>query len=260
MKILLPLILLGLFWGSAYSALVKKAVDYKDGDTVLKGYLVYDNSFKGLRPGVLLVHEWWGLNPYIKKRADEIAKLGYIAFAADIYGGGQVAKDMGEAGKLSGSFSSNRPLILSRAQAGLSELLKEKSVDKSRVAAMGYCFGGGVVLELARSGADLKGAVTFHGSIATPTNENYDNLKAHVLVLHGAADPFVNAQVVGAFEDEMRKTKADWQVVLYSGAVHGFTNPDNGTDPSKGLAYNETADKRSWTAMKEFYEEIFKTK
>jgi dienelactone hydrolase len=258
MKYLLSLVMLGLFWGSAFTAMVTKTVEYKDGGQVLKGFLVYDSALKGMRPGVLLVHEWWGVNPYVKKRAEEIAKLGYIAFAADIYGDGQTAKDMAEAGKMSGMFNNDRALMLGRVQAGLNELLKEKMVDKSRVAAMGYCFGGGVVLELARSGADIKGAVTFHGNLATPTNENYNNLKAQVLVLHGANDPYVNAQTVNDFEDQMRKTAADWQVVLYSGAVHGFTNPDNGNDPSKGLAYNETADKRSWKAMKEFYEEIFK--
>ena len=257
MKYLVLSIFLGLSWNVAYSALVEKTVSYMDGSAALEGYLVYDGSFQGIRPGILLVHEWWGLNPYIMSRARQMAGLGYVVFAADIYGKDNRPKDMKEAGKFSGMFSADRTLMLSRANAGLNELLKSDQLDKTRIAAIGYCFGGGVALELARSGADIKGVVTFHGSLGTPTNENYDNTKARILALHGANDPFVNTAVVNEFEDSLKKANLDWQVVLYGGAVHGFSNPDNGTNAASGLAYNESADKRSWAAMKMFLEDLF---
>lgn len=257
MKYLLFLIIMLFFTAGTYGELVKQTVEYKDGDKILEGYLVYDDAGNQKRPGVMLIHEWWGLNSYIMGRADEIARLGYVAFAADIYGKGIRAKDMAEAGKLSRTYSSDRELIVRRANEGLDQLKNNSLVDQKRIAVMGYCFGGGVALELARSGADVTGVVTFHGSLASSHPEDDINIKGKVLVLHGADDPFVNAKIVNEFEDSMRKTRVDWQVVLYSGAVHGFTNPDNGNDPSKGLAYNERADKRSWEAMKAFYNEIF---
>ena len=235
-----------------------ETIEYKDGDAVLEGYLAYDDSIKGVRPGVLVIHEWWGLNPYVKKRAEQLAELGYIAFAADIYGKGIRAKTPEEAGKLAGIYRSDRQLLRSRVNAGLEALKKQSMTDTKKLAAIGYCFGGTTVLELARSGADVAGVVSFHGGLATPTPQDAKNIKAKVLALHGADDPYVKDQEVLAFEDEMRQGGVDWQLVSYGSAVHGFTNPDNGNDNSKGVAYNEKADKRSWEAMKLFFKEIFR--
>lgn len=242
------------------AAIRSETVEYKQGDATLEGYLAYDDAIKGARPGVLVVHEWWGINDYIRKRTEQLAALGYTAFAADIYGKGNRAKTREEAMALAGKFRSgnDRALLRARANAALDVLKKNPMVDPKRIAAIGYCFGGTAALELARSGADVAGVVSFHGGLATPNPDDAKNVKAKVLVLTGADDPSVKPEQVMAFEDEMRKAGVDWYLVSYSNAVHGFTNPDNGTDNSRGAAYNEKADKRSWEAMKDFFEEIFK--
>ncbi len=242
------------------AAIRSETVEYKQGDATLEGYLAYDDAIKGARPGVLVVHEWWGINDYIRKRTEQLAALGYTAFAADIYGKGNRAKTREEAMALAGKFRSgnDRTLLRARANAALDVLKKNPMVDPKRIAAIGYCFGGTAALELARSGADVAGVVSFHGGLATPNPDDAKNVKAKVLVLTGADDPSVKPEQVMAFEDEMRKAGVDWYLVSYSNAVHGFTNPDNGTDNSRGAAYNEKADKRSWEAMKDFFEEIFK--
>jgi dienelactone hydrolase len=235
-----------------------ETVEYKEGDTVLEGYLVYDDAIKGERPGVMIVHEWTGLGPYVKRRANELAELGYIAFAADIYGKGVRPKDHEEAARVSGIYFKDRTLMRARAKAGLEVLKNYELTEKSRIAAMGYCFGGATVLELARSGSDIAGVVSFHGALATPNPEDAKNIKAKVLVFHGAEDPFVPQEAVLAFQNEMRKSGADWQMVIFGRAVHSFTVPEAGNDPSKGMAYNEKADKRSWEMMKLFFKEIFR--
>ncbi len=259
MRYAIPAMLLLLFVAAdARAALRTEVVEYRQGGTVLEGYLAYDDAIAGKRPGVLVVHEWMGLNAYAKRRAEQLAGLGYVAFAADIYGKGVRAGDAKEAGALAGKYRGDRPLLRARAAAGLDVLRKNPMVDPGRVAAVGYCFGGTTVLELARSGADLSGVVSFHGGLDTPTPGDARNIKGKVLALQGADDPFAPAAQVAAFEDEMRKGGADWQLVLYGGAVHGFSNPDGGSDNSKGYAYNEKADRRSWDAMKAFFAEIFK--
>ena len=240
------------------AALRTEVVEYKHGDVVLEGYLAYDDAVKGRRPGVIVVHEWWGLNNYAKMRTEQIAKLGYIAFAIDMYGKGMRAKDAKEAGSLSGIYRGDRPLMRARANAGLEVLRNHPMTDIKRIAAIGYCFGGTTVLEMARSGAELAGVVSFHGGLSTPNPGDAKNIKGKVLVLHGADDPAVPPDQVIAFQDEMRKANVDWQMVSYGGAVHSFTNPDAGRDPSRGSAYNEKADRRSWEAMKFFFGEIFK--
>jgi dienelactone hydrolase len=242
----------------ANAQLQTQTIEYKLGDTVLEGYLAYDNSFKGLRPGILIVHEWTGIGDYVKSRAEQLAKLGYIAFAADIYGKGIRPKNAQEAGVQSGIYMANRPLMRDRVLAGLAELKKQKYVYPKRIAAIGYCFGGAVVLELARSGVDIAGVVTFHGALDNPNPEDDKNIKAKLLIQHGADDPFVNWEKVTAFRNEMAKTSVDWQFIAYSGAVHSFTNPASGNDPTKGAAYNAMADRRSWVAMITFFKEIFK--
>ena len=252
--------MLALFAGldTASAGIRTQDVEYTQGGIVLEGYLAYDDGIKGKRPGVLVVHDWTGLGPYVKRRCEELAKLGYVAFGADIYGKGVRPKTHEEAGKVSGMYVKDRSLMRARVKAGLAELINSDMVDPARVAVIGYCFGGAAVLELARGGADIAGVVTFHGMLANPDPDNAKNIKAKVLVQQGADDPFVDQKQVDAFIDEMRRTKTDWRMIIYSGAVHSFTVPEAGSDPSKGMAYNESADRRSWQAMMDFFGEIFK--
>lgn len=233
-------------------------IDYKEGDTVLQGYLAYDTALQGPRPGVLIVHQWKGLTDYEKKRADMLAKLGYIAFALDIYGKGIRPQSSQEAAAQAGKYRNNRPLLRARAQAGLAVLQKQPLADPRRIAAIGYCFGGTTVIELARSGADIAGVVSFHGGLDSPHPEDGKNIRCKVLALHGADDPHVSAENLAAFENELRQAKVDWQLIQYGGAVHGFTDWTAGNDPKTGMAYNEKADHRSWEAMKQFFAELFK--
>jgi dienelactone hydrolase len=187
-----------------------------------------------------------------------LASLGYVALAIDMYGKGVRPQSNEEAGKQAGIYKSDRKLMRSRAQAGLDFLRKHELVDVTRLAAIGFCFGGTTVLELARSGAELDGVVSFHGGLDTPNPADAENIKCKILVLHGGDDPFVPKEHVEAFEEEMRQAGVDWQLIAYGGAVHSFTNPAAGNDNSKGAAYNETADKRSWQALQDFFNEIFK--
>jgi dienelactone hydrolase len=244
---------------SARAQVHVQMVQYHDGDTLLEGYLTYDDSIiKGKRPGVLVVHQWMGLGDYEKKRAEMLAKLGFNVFAVDIYGKGVRPKDTKEAGVLSGKYKADRELLRRRVNAGLEVLQKHELTDPKRVAAVGYCFGGTTVLELARSGANIAGVVSFHGGLDSPRPEDGRNIKCKVLVLHGADDPYETPRDMAAFQEELRKAKVDWQLVMYGGAVHSFTQWDAGNDNSKGAAYNELADKRSWEEMRHFFEEIFK--
>ena len=244
--------------GQVHAAVQTEFIQYKDGDTVLQGYLAYDGANQNPRPGVLVVHEWMGFGSYTMRRAEQLAQLGYVAFAADMYGKGVTAKDHKEAGMLSGVYRNDRQLMRRRISAALETLKQYRLTDPKRIAAIGYCFGGTSVLELARSGADVAGVVSFHGALDTPHPEDAHNIKGKVLVLHGADDTFVKPDQVAAFEDEMRKAHVDYRLIKYPGAVHSFTVAEAGTDPSKGMAYNEDADKQSWEAMKTFLAEIFK--
>jgi len=242
----------------AMAHLKTELIDYKQGDTVLQGYFAYDDAMPGKRPGILVVHEWDGLGPYVKTRCDQLAKFGYAAFAADIYGKGVRPETPKECAAEAGKYKSDNQLFRARVNAGLDELKKQEQVDPARVAAIGYCFGGSAVLELARSGADVAGVVSFHGGLGTPQPAAPGSIKCAVLVLTGADDPHAPPGDVTAFEDEMRKAGVDWQMVIYGNAVHGFTNPARGTDNSKGVAYNAKADERSWKAMFLFFDELFK--
>lgn len=235
-----------------------KTLEYREGDTVCEGYLAWPDGVKGKVPGVLVVHEWMGLNDYSKKRADQLASMGYVALAADIYGKGVRAKDTKEAAELAGKYRGDRKLLRARVRAALDALRAQESVDGARCAAIGYCFGGSTVLELARSGADVVGVVSFHGGLKTDMPAEKGKVKAKVLALHGADDPYVPPDEVAAFEKEMREAGVDWQLTAYGGAVHSFTNREAGSDVSKGAAYNEAADRRSWEAMKVFFAEVLK--
>lgn len=235
--------------------IMTQTVEYKQGDVVLEGYLAYDDSIQEKRPGVLVVHEWYGLNDYARKRTEQLAGLGFVAFAADIYGKGVRPSTTQEAGAQATKYRSDRALLRARAAAALEVLRKDPHVDPARTAAIGYCFGGGTVLELARSGADLSAVVSFHGNLDTPNPADARNIKAKVLVLTGADDKSVPAAQREAFVEEMRAAHVDWQMTLYGNAVHGFTNAANGSDPTRGVAYNADADRRSWQAMLDFFGE-----
>src|SRR6185369_13540894 len=235
---------------TAQAGLVTKTVEYRQGGTVLEGYLAYDDAVTGKRPGVLVIHEWNGLGSYVKKRAEMLAGLGYVAFAADIYGKGVRPATPELAGKEAAKYrGQDRSLLRARAAAGLDTLAHLPQVDPGRLAVIGYCFGGTAALELARSGADLRGTVSFHGGLDTPVPADALKIRGKVLVLHGADDPYVPPDKVAAFQQEMRLAKVDWHMVYYGGAVHSFTNPESGNDPSKGVAYNAPADRRSWAEM-----------
>lgn len=243
---------------TAPAALQTLTIEYQQGDTTLEGVVVYDDAVKGKRPGVLIVHQWLGVTEYEKTRATMIAKLGYVAFCADIYGKGVRPKDTKEAGAEATKYKTDRTLLRARVNAGLTAFKKLELVDTKRIAAIGYCFGGTTVLELARSGTDVTGVVSFHGGLDSPTPADGKNIKGKVLACHGADDPFVPAKDITAFESEMRDNKVDWQLIAYGGAVHSFTQPMAGDDNSKGAAYNKAADLRSWEAMKQFLGELFR--
>jgi dienelactone hydrolase len=251
------------FWASllvctSVSAdVVEKKITYKQGQANLVGYQYSDTDFDEKSPGILLFSDWMGVNSFAKDRAKELAVSGVKVFVADIYGDGKVAKDQTEASQLATKFKSDRPLLRLRAQAALDALLKDPKVDSTKVGAMGFCFGGTAALELARSGAPLKAVVSFHGGLETPDKTLAKNIKGKLLILHGAEDPFVPPAEVAAFEEEMTKAKVTWELTKYSGAVHAFTNPDAGTDNSKGAAYNELASGRAFGAMSEFFSEEF---
>ncbi len=244
--------------GAVRAAIHTETVEYKQGDTTLEGFVAYDDASKGPRPGVLVVHQWMGLTDYEKHRAEMLAQLGYVAFCADIYGKGIRPQTTAEAGAQAGKYKGDRQLLRARVNAGLETLRQQPQVDPKRIAAIGYCFGGTTVIELARSGADAAGIVSFHGGLDSPTPADGRNIKSKVLVCHGADDPYTKPEDLAAFEKEMRDSKVDWQLIQYGGAVHSFTQPMAGNDNSKGAAYNEKADKRSWEAMKQFLAEIFK--
>jgi dienelactone hydrolase len=242
---------------SAQNNIKKETVIYKDGDQEFEGYLAYDPSQKGKKPAVIVIHEWIGVNDYTKKRCDQLAEMGYVAFAADIYGKGIRPNTPETAGKESGKYRADRPLMRKRINLALEYIRKNQMVDPAKIAAIGYCFGGTVALELARSGADVKGVVSFHGGLNTPTLEDAKNIKGKVLVFHGAVDPFVPQEEVNTFCKEMNDAKVDYFLNTYANAVHSFTNPD-AMSQLPGVAYNKEADERSFEDMKQFFAIIFK--
>ncbi|HYC76577.1 MAG TPA: dienelactone hydrolase family protein [Planctomycetota bacterium] len=238
--------------------IVTETVEYRDGDVVLEGYLAYDRSLEGKRPGVMVVHEWKGHGPYVRRRAEELAKLGFVAFAADMYGKGVFAKDHEEAGRLAGVYLGDRALMRRRANAGLDVLRKHARVEPGKLAVMGYCFGGTAALECARAGLDgVRGVASFHGNLATPTPAARGAVTAKVIVFHGADDGMV-AKGVDPFQNEMRTAGADWQFVTFGGAVHSFTVKEAGDDPARGIAWHEPSDRRSWKMLQDFLAEALR--
>lgn len=232
-------------------------IEYKVGEIVFQGEFFFDDADTAPRRAVLVCHEWWGLNDYARKRAEQLAQAGYVAFAVDMYGKGVTAKTQEDAAKFATALKNDRSALRARINAALAALKTRKEVNPKKIAAIGYCFGGTTALELARGGAEIVGVVAFHAGLATPTPDDAKNIKCKILVCHGGDDPFVPWTEVTAFTEEMRKANVNWQFNIYSGAVHTFTNPAAGNDPSKGAAYNAQADKRSWEAMSAFFSEIF---
>jgi len=245
----------------AKAVVVGKDVEYSAQGVVLKGYLTYDDKIKKKRPGILVVHEWWGLNDYARERARMLAKLGYTAFAVDMYGDGKVAMHPDDAGKFSQEIMKNFKVGKARFMAAEEFLKSQPTVDSKRIGAIGYCFGGGVVLNMARQGADLAAVASFHGSLKAVRPAQPGTVKAKIRVYTGGNDKFNPPSVVKAFEKEMTQAKADYKVTVYPGAMHSFTNPGStelGKKFNLPLAYNKKADQASWKAMQKFFKSVFK--
>jgi dienelactone hydrolase len=238
-----------------------KPVEYKAGGVTMKGYLAYDANSKDKRPGVLVVHEWWGHNEYARKRARMLAELGYTALAVDMYGDGKQAMHPDDAGKFASEVMKNFDTGKMRFEAAENFLKKQPTVDPKQIAAIGYCFGGGVVLNMARQGADLKAVASFHGSLAAIKPAQAGTVKAKLRVYNGEDDKFTPQPAIDAFLQEMRDAKVDFQFINYPGAVHSFTNPEAdelGKKFSLPMAYNADADKMSWEDMTNFFAAVFK--
>src|SRR5262245_23233464 len=246
----------------AFGAIREEPVTYKDGATEMKGFIVYDDAVVGKRPGIVLVHEWWGITKHVHGEAGKFAAQGYTAFIADMYGEGKTADNPKDAGALSGGVMKDPQAMQSRFNAARETLAKHQTVDPGRIGAVGYCFGGAVVLNMARAGADLVGVATFHGSLgANMPAPAPGAVKAKVLVLNGAADPFVKPEAIDAFKKEMDAAKVDYKFVNYPGAVHAFTNPEAteaGQKFNLPLAYNAEADKESRAEAAKFFQDAFK--
>jgi len=243
-----------------HAKVVTKVIPYSLNGVKMSGYYAYDDAIKGKRPGVLVVHEWWGHDEYARERSRMLAGLGYSAFALDMYGTGKLAKHPDTAKKFMTAVTSNMSIARKRYNKGLSILMAQEATDDKKLAAIGYCFGGGVVLDMARRGVDLKGVVSFHGSIATKEPAEKGVVKARILVLNGADDPFVTKEQIGALKKEMHDARAKLEIVNYKGTKHSFTNPkadEFGKKFNMPLAYNPDADKKSWLKMQQFFKELF---
>lgn len=244
---------------SAAAAEVKtKEIEYRQGDTVLQGLVAWNDAAKGKWPGVLVVHEWWGHNEHARNQAKRLAEVGYVGFALDMYGKGKLARHPKDAEAFMMEATKDPAVVAARFNAALGQFKQDPHVNKEKIAAIGYCFGGGVVLGMARSGADLDAVVSFHGSLSTRTPAGKEKVKARILVLTGAADPMVPPDQVEAFREEMRAAGARFEVVSYPGAKHSFTNPDADKAGMDALGYDADADKQSWAAMLKLFKEVFR--
>ncbi len=260
MKKFIFLVIFFLSSAVASAELKTKEIQYRADKVKMKGYLAYDDAFSGKRPGILVVHEWWGHNAYARKRAEMLASLGYVALAVDMYGDGKQADHPDSAKKFVHEVTEKQGAAQKRFTADMNLLKKQSAVDKNKIGAIGYCFGGSTVLNMARQGMALKGVVSFHGSLATQTPANPGKVKARVLVCHGTDDSFIPAEDIANFKKEMTTAGVHYQFISYEGAKHSFTNPDADTYAEKfdmSIAYNESADKQSWADMRAFFEENF---
>jgi dienelactone hydrolase len=242
---------------AAHSAVQKEKVVYQHGDTQLTGYIFWDDTFAGKRPAVMVFHEWWGLNDYALSRARMLAEAGYVAFAADMYGEGKITRHASDAKGWMQQVTQNMDVWRGRAELGLKQLLSHAKVDATKTAVVGYCFGGATALQLAYTGAKLDGVITVHGSLPAATQEQAANIKATVLVLHGASDGFVPAAQVEKFTTALNENRVDWEMDVYGGAKHAFSNPDANAYGIDGIEYNENADLRSWARTLSFLDSIF---
>lgn len=257
MRSFLAFILVVLIGSSAFAKVVTKEVDYMDGDVALRGTIAYDDTITRKMPGILLFPEWWGHNEYIKKRAAEMAERGYVVFAVDMYGVDKVTNKPAVAQEWSKPFYENRMLMRKRAQAALNVLRNQKNVNKKYIAAVGFCMGGTVAMEMARSGSSLKGVVAFHAGLQFPDKAKSGASRTKFLVLNGADDPMVPFSEVQSFIEEMQTSGIDLEVNLYSGAQHAFTNPSANNYAIKGVAYDSKSERRAFHAMQEFLNEVF---
>lgn len=235
-----------------------EVIHYREGEQELEGYIAHDPAIAGKRPAVLIAHAWGGLLDFERNVAEKLAKLGYVGFAMDLYGTGKRGSSVEENARLMGPFMEDRALVRRRMQAGLEEARAHELVDPDRIAVIGYCFGGLCVLDLARSGADVAGVVSFHGLLTSPNlDDNPETFTARVLVLHGHDDPLVPPAQVAGLTDELTRAKVDWQIHIYGHTLHAFTNPEVNDPTGLGAAYDATADRRSWVAMENFLAELF---
>jgi dienelactone hydrolase len=258
MKIrLLSIFFIFLLAGTAAAKVVTKPITYMQGGVTLEGTLAYDDAISGKVPGILVVHEWWGLNAYARSRAEKLANMGYVAFALDMYGKGKHTDHPDQAAAWMKAINSNMQVWQKRAIAGLDVLKTQPQVDPDRLAAIGYCFGGATVQVLAYSGADLKGVVSFHGSLMPPSAAQGANTKAKILICQGAQDPFNPPDAVMGYIKAMNATSIDWQMIIYGNTRHGFTNPNADKYGMAALAYNPSSDRRSWQHMTFFFNELF---
>jgi dienelactone hydrolase len=251
------------FGSAAQAAVQGREVSYQANGTTLKGYLAFDDAIKGKRPGVLVVHEWWGQNEYARRRARMLAELGYTALAVDMYGDGKVVDNPDDAGKLAAGVYKNMAVAQARFEAGMQLLREQETVDANKIAAFGYCFGGGIALNMARIGEDLKGVASFHGGLGTDHPAQPGKIKARIISFSGEADPTIGADKVAAFKKEMESAGVHYRVVTYPGAKHAFTNPDAdelGKKFNLPIAYNAEADKDSWEQAKVFLSSVFAAK
>lgn len=235
-------------------------VSYTAGGVEMIGYLAYDENIQGRRPAVLVVHEWWGLNDYARMRTRMLAELGYTALALDMYGGDRVATHPEDAQKFSSALMKDFDLAKVRFMAAMDFLKKQPTVDSTRMAAIGYCFGGGIVLNMARQGVDLKGVASFHGNLSAVKPAQPGSIKARILVLHGGDDKFSTPEQIDAFKKEMTAAGAHFRFITYPGALHSFTNPEAdamGKKFNMPIAYNAQADRQSWDELKKFLKDIF---
>jgi len=260
MRQIIGLFILLVAAGSPQAEIQGQEVTYRAGDTTLKGYLAYDDAISGQRPGILVVHEWWGHNEYSRQRARILAAMGYTALAVDMYGDGKQAGHPKDAGQFAGEVSNNMAAATARFEAGIALLKQHDAVNPEQLSAIGYCFGGGIVLEMARRGLDLDLVASFHGSLGTATPAAPGGVKARLLVFNGAADPFVKPEQIDAFKAEMDAAGANYRLVNYPGVKHSFTNPAAtalGERFELPLVYDLEADHRSWAAMQQVLREIY---
>jgi dienelactone hydrolase len=246
-----------LFLSSTPAKVVLKEVDYKAGDTDMKGYLAYDDEASGNKPGILVIHEWWGNDDYAKFRAQELAKLGYIAFAGDMYGGAKTTNDPKQAGEWAGQIKKNPKLARERLEGALSTLKQQPNVDPEKLGAIGYCFGGTCVLQMARWNMPVKAVVSFHGDL-TPIEPASGRTNLRILVCTGEADSFVPPPAIDAFKKETAAAGADVKIMSYPNAHHSFTNPNADSHHIDNIKYDADADKKSWEDMKSFFADVFK--